>query len=81
MTMGTRLRNIREDNDKYQEDVAKLLGISQQYYSNYETNKQEMPARHIKRFCEEFNISADYIIGLIDEPIAIKCCKKCKEGK
>ena len=38
-----RIRDLREDNDKYQKDIAKLLGISQQYYSEYEQGNRTIP--------------------------------------
>ena len=58
------LKDLREDNDKTQKDIAEVLGIDQSYYSKYEKGKREMPIRHIVRLCSYYNVSADYILGL-----------------
>ena len=42
-----RLRDLREDSDMLQKDVANLLGISQQYYSEYESEKRTIPTQHL----------------------------------
>ena len=42
-----RIKDLREDNDKYQKDIANLLGISQQYYSEYEKGKRTIPIQHL----------------------------------
>ena len=42
-----RIKDLREDNDKYQKEIAELLGISQQYYSEYENGKRTIPIQHI----------------------------------
>lgn len=67
-----RIKDMREDNDKYQREIAKILEISQQYYSEYEKGKREIPIRHLKTLCLYYNISADYILGLCDEIKKIK---------
>lgn len=67
-----RIKDLREDNDKYQREIAKILDISQQYYSEYEKGKREIPIRHLKTLCIYYNVSADYILGLIDEMKKIK---------
>ncbi len=66
-----RLKDIREDNDKDQREIAKVLNISQQYYSRYELGQVELPIRHYKRLAEYYNVSIDYLAGLIDEPRAL----------
>lgn len=58
------IRELREDNDYRQKDVAEVLKIKQQQYSVYENGKQELPARHIKTLCLFYGVSADYILGL-----------------
>lgn len=60
------IRNLREDNDYKQSDIAKILEIKQQQYSVYENGKQEFPTRHIKTLCLFYGVSADYILGLPD---------------
>ena len=59
-----RLRNLREDKDLYQKDIAKLLGISQQYYSEYENGKRTIPIFHLIKLAKFYNVSLDYIVGL-----------------
>ena len=61
------LRNIREDRDLKQKDVAEILGISQQHYSKYENEKVELPLRHLMTLCEFYNVSADYFMGFTRE--------------
>ena len=58
------IRDLREDNDYKQSDVAKELGIAQQVYSRYELGINEIPQRHIIALCKFYNVSADYILGL-----------------
>lgn len=61
-----RIRNLREDKDLYQKDVAKMLGISQQYYSEYESCNRAIPIFHLIKLAEFYNVSIDYIVGLTD---------------
>ena len=58
------IRELREDNDLKQSDIAKLLGTTQQGYSRYEKGENEMPIRHIITLCKFYNVSADYILGI-----------------
>ena len=58
------IRELREDNDLKQSDIAKLLGTTQQVYSRYEQGENEMPIRHIITLCKFYNVSADYILGI-----------------
>ena len=58
------IKDLREDNDLKQSDIAKALGITQQVYSRYELGINEIPQRHIITLCRFYNISADYILGL-----------------
>ena len=57
------LRDLREDHDLRQEDVA-LLGTTQQVYSRYEKGINELPIRHLVALCRFYGVSADYILGL-----------------
>ena len=57
------IKEMREDRDLKQKDVARALEISQQTYSNYENGVSELPLRHLVRLAEFYNISTDYIIG------------------
>ena len=63
-----RLRDMREDNDLTQAQVAEVLGIDQRVYSNYETGKREIPTRFIVALAKFYGTSADYILGLTDNP-------------
>ena len=61
------IRDIREDNDYTQDDIAKILGTTQQTYSRYEMGLREIPQRHIIALCKFYNVSADYILGLTND--------------
>jgi transcriptional regulator with XRE-family HTH domain len=58
------IREIREDRDLTQAQVAKALGIAQQYYSKYETGDYELPIRHLIGLAKLYNLNTDYILGL-----------------
>ena len=62
-----RIKDLREDHDMYQKDVAKLLGITQQYYSEYEKGKRTIPIQHLITLAKFYETSIDYIVGLTDE--------------
>ena len=62
-----RIRDLREDNDIFQKDIANLLGISQQYYSEYENGKRPIPIMHLITLAKFYKSSIDYIVGLTDE--------------
>lgn len=59
-----RIKELREDSDKNQTEIAEYLGTTQQMYSRYEKGENEMPVRHIISLCKYYNVSADYILGL-----------------
>ncbi len=59
-----RLRNLREDSDKTQAEIAEILGTSQTMYARYERGANELPLRHLITLCKYYNVSADYILGL-----------------
>lgn len=63
-----RLRDMREDKDMVQKEIAALLGIDQRVYSNYETGKREIPARFVVILARFYGTSADYLLGLTDDP-------------
>ena len=63
-----RLRDLREDQELKQKEVAAVLGIDQRVYSNYETGKREIPTHLAIRLAELYNTSTDYILGLTDNP-------------
>ena len=59
-----RLRELREDNDLKQSDIARVLGTTQQVYSRYENGINEMPVRHLVTLCRFYGVSADNVLGL-----------------
>lgn len=63
--MQNRLKDLREDKDLTQKDVAKLLNISQQYYQCYESGKNELPLRHCITLAKYYNVSIDYIVNIV----------------
>ena len=56
-----RLRDLREDHDLLQKDVAEILGISQTVYSRYERGYQNIPLEHLVKLADYYNVSLDYI--------------------
>ena len=62
-----RIRDLREDNDLKQTDIADYLHISQRTYSHYETNSRSMPVEMLKRLALYYNTSMDYLAELTDE--------------
>ena len=58
------MRELREDNDRTQQEVADYLGTSQTMYARYERGANELPIRHLIRLCEYYHVSSDYFLGL-----------------
>ena len=63
-----RIRDLREDNDKNQTDIAEILGMKYQQYARYETGEREIPLHHLITLARYYNVSLDYLAGLIDTP-------------
>ena len=68
MELYQRLRDLREDADKTQEEIAALLGMKQTQYSRYERGERELPMHHFKTLARYYNVSLDYLAGLVDTP-------------
>ena len=68
----TRLRNIREDRDLTQAEVGKLLNKSQQGYNHIEAGRAELKIEDLVKLCKFYDLSADYLIGLIDKKKSYK---------
>ncbi len=62
-----RLKDLREDRDLHQADIAAVLDTTQQQYSLYETGINEIKAGFIIKICEFYNISADYLLGFTND--------------
>lgn len=73
MEYFNRMRDIRIDNDMTQTDIANLMQIKQQQYSEYESGKRLIPITYLKEFCKILNVSSDYILGL---PEGLKYIKR-----
>ena len=67
-----RMRNLREDNDKTQQQIADYLGTSHTMYARYERGANELPIHHLLALCKFYNVSADYILGLSDKKKVLK---------
>ena len=59
-----RMRELREDHDLTQSDIAKLLKTTQQTYSRYEQGINELPIRHLITLCRFYHVTSDYFLGL-----------------
>ena len=57
------MRNLREDHDLTQQDVADILGTSQTMYARYERGANELPIHHLLTLCAYYKVSADYLLG------------------
>lgn len=62
-----RLRDLREDHDFVQKEVAAYLDIDQRVYSTYETGKREIPTHHLIRLASLYHTSIDYLLELTDQ--------------
>ena len=62
-----RIRDLREDHDLTQKDVAKLLHIKQNTYSQYETGQRQIPLNVLVALAKFYGTSTDYILGLTEE--------------
>lgn len=65
--MYRRIRDLREDSDMPQREVARLLNMSQTGYSKYETGENDVPTAVLIKLSFIYNVSVDYILGLTDE--------------
>ena len=66
--MKNRIKDMREDHDLEQKDLAEILKISRQYYSRYELGQIDLPIRHYIALARFYNVSIDYLCGLTDLP-------------
>lgn len=71
MDYRLRIRDLREDHDKTQQNIADILGTSQTMYARYERGASELPVRHLIRLAEYYNVSMEYIVGLTDNKVPL----------
>ncbi len=57
------MRDLREDSDKTQQEIAEYLGTSQTMYARYERGANELPLHHMIKLCDYYGVSADYFLG------------------
>ena len=65
--MYQRIRDLREDSDKNQTQIAKMLGMSQTGYSKYETRENDVPTSVLIKLARFYNTSVDYLLGETDQ--------------
>ena len=65
--MYTRIRDLREDQDLRQQDMADLLHCTQVCYSNYEIGKRDIPTDILIRLADFHHTSVDYLLGITNE--------------
>lgn len=68
MEVYQRMKDLREDHDLSQEDIAKVLQTTQEQVSKYETGRQMMGIDKYIKLAKYYNVSLDYLTGLIDSP-------------
>ena len=61
--MRRRIRDLREDRDLKQEDLAKLLNCTQACYSNYENGRRDVPTEVWETLADFYQVSVDYLMG------------------
>ncbi len=67
MEMMLRIRDLREDKDLKQKEIAELLLCDQSLYSKYERGQRELPLRFAVQLAAFYGVSVDYLVGLTDE--------------
>ena len=68
MDYRTRLRDLREDGDYTQEQIGRLINKSQQGYNHIEMGRAELKIEDLIVLCRFYHVSADYLVGLVNEP-------------
>ena len=76
-----RIRDLREDADKTQTQIADYLGTSQTMYARYERGANEMPIRYLVALCKYYQVSADYILGFTNVKISLPSDPHAKNNK
>lgn len=68
MTVFKNIKNLRVDNDIKQKEIAKLLNISQNTYSQYETGVIALTAEVLIKLADYYGVSVDYLLGRTENP-------------
>lgn len=68
MLMDTRIKELREDNDLTQQQIADKIGITQRKYSYIETGTQQLTDEILVKLAKVYNVTTDYILRLTDKP-------------
>ena len=76
--MYPRIRDLREDHDLNQTQVAKMLGMSQTGYSKYETGENDIPTAVLIKLSRFYKTSIDYLLGETDDPKPLRLFLKKK---
>lgn len=66
--MYSRIRDLREDHDLKQRELAEVLNCSQRVYSNYECGDLDIPTEILIKLSKHYNVSVDYILNITDNP-------------
>ena len=74
--MYQRIRDLREDHDLLQKDLAEYLQCTQVCYSNYEAGKRDIPTEVLIRLAQYYQTSTDYLLGLTDQKSPYPANKK-----
>ena len=72
MSIYQRLKDLREDADKSQAEIAKVIGTGQSYYAQYESGKRAIPFERVVVLAKYYNVSLDYFAGRTDPPRKLK---------
>lgn len=67
MALYRRIKDLREDNDKTQKQLADYLGMKQPQYYRYENGQRDVPTDILIKLSKYYNVSVDYILGLTDK--------------
>ena len=62
-----RMRDLREDHDLTQQQVAEILGTSQTMYARYERGANELPIHHLLTLCDHYKVTTDYFLGRTEQ--------------
>ena len=79
--MDRHIRDLREDSDLYQKDLAEYLQCSQVCYSHYETGKRDIPTDVLIRLADFYHTSTDYLLNRTDEKQAYPASRQSKNER